>query len=157
MKLPKSLSGFIWYFIKQQSPAFLFIIATSWVWAINESLSPYFLKSLVNHLHEFQGNRLQIWAVLKFPLLGLTVLWILMEVSMRTQGYVMMNTFPKLKTNIRETVFDYVRQHSHDYFANHFAGEIASKIDNLPSGVEMLLHILLFNFIAFTVAFIVGR
>lgn len=156
MKLPKSLSGFIWFFAKQQPYAFLFIIATSWIWAINESLFPYFIKSFVNHINGFHGDPLQIWGVLKFPLIGITVLWVLMEVSMRTQGRVMMIAFPKLRTSIRDTVFSYVRRHSHDYFANHFAGEIASKINDLPSGVEMLMQILLFNFISFAVAFIVA-
>ncbi len=156
MILPKSLSKFIWFFIKQQRFTFLFIMVTSWIWAINESLFPYFIKLFVNHIHEFQGDPLGIWRVLKAPLIGFALLWILMELAMRTQGRVMMRAFPKLRANIRETVFAYVRQHSHDYFANHFAGEIASKINDLPSGIEMLLQILVFNFISFSVAFVVA-
>lgn len=156
MKLPKSLSGFIWFFVKQQRLAFAFIILTSWVWAINESLFPYFIKSFVNNIHDYQGNPLQIWQVLKPPLISLTCLWFTMETSMRTQGLVMMKAFPRLRIQIREAIFNYVRQHSHEYFANNFAGNIASKMSDLPSGIELILQILFFNFIAFGVAFLVA-
>lgn len=156
MKLPKSLLGFAWFFVKKQLPGFIFIVLTSWVWAINESLFPYFIKSLINHVHDFHGSPHRIWSILKTPLLSLAGLWVLMELSMRTQGLVMLKTFPKMKEQIRENVFNYVRRHSHEYFANHFAGEIANKINDLPSGMEMLFQIMLFNFIAFLVAFVVA-
>jgi len=156
MKLPKTLVGFIWFFIRQQSAAFAFIIVASWIWAINESLFPYFIKIFVNDIHNYQGEPLQVWAVVKIPLIGLTVLWLIMELSMRTQGLVMMKAFPRLRAQIRETVFNYVREHSHEYFANNFAGNIASKLNDLPSGIELILNILLFNFVAFAVAFFVA-
>ena len=156
MKLPKSLPGFIWFFAKQQLPAFIFIIITSWVWATNESLFPYFIKSFVNTINHYHGDPLQVWHVLKVPLIGLTSLWLTMELSMRTQGLVMMKAFPRLRAQMREAIFHYVRQHSHDYFANNFAGNIASKINDLPSGIELILQIFLFNFIAFAVAFLVA-
>ncbi len=156
MKLPETLTGFIWFFIKKQLPAFIFIILTSWVWATNESLFPYFIRSFVNAIHNYHSDPLQVWKVLKGPLIGLTVLWLTMELSMRTQGLVMMRTFPRLRTQMREAVFNYVRQHSHEYFANNFAGNIANKINDLPSGIELILQILLFNFISFAVAFIVA-
>jgi ATP-binding cassette, subfamily B, bacterial len=156
MKLPKSLFGFIWFFIRQQPIAFTFIMLTSWIWAINESLFPYFIKSFVNTINGYRGDPLQVWAVLKIPLLAMIALWLIMELSMRTQGLTIMRVFPRLRSQIRETVFNYVRQHSHEYFANHFAGNIASKINDLPSGVEMILSIFIFNFVAFAVAFIVA-
>ncbi len=156
MQLPKSLPGFIWFFIKRQLASFIFIIITSWVWATNESLFPYFIKSFVNAINHFHGDPQQIWHVLKVPLIGLTTLWLTMELSMRTQGLVIMKTFPQLKMNIREAVFQYVRQHSHDFFANHFAGNIASKLNDLPSGIEMILQIFIFNFISFTVAYLIA-
>ena len=156
MNLPKTLPRFIWFFIKQQLPAFIFIVVTSWVWATNETLFPYFIKSFVNDIHNYHGDPLRVWQVLKAPLIGLTVLWLTMEFSMRTQGLVMMKAFPRLRAQMRELIFHYVRQHSHDYFANHFAGNIASKINDLPSGIELILQILLFNFIAFAVAFLVA-
>jgi ATP-binding cassette, subfamily B, bacterial len=156
MKLPKTLTAFIWFFIKKQPAAFIFIILTSWVWAVNESLFPYFIKSLVNAINHYHGDPLQIWQVLKWPLVSLTGLWVLMETSMRTQGLVMMKTFPRLRAQMREAIFQYVRRHSHEYFANNFAGNIASKINDLPSGIETILQILFFNFIAFAVAYLVA-
>ncbi len=156
MKLPKSLPAFIWFFIKQQPAAFIFIVLTSWVWAVNESLFPYFIKSLVNAINNYHSDPLQVWHVLKGPLAGLSGLWLAMEFSMRTQGLVMMRAFPRLRAEMRESIFSYVRRHSHEYFANNFAGNIASKINDLPSGIELILQITLFNFIAFAVAFLVA-
>lgn len=156
MKLPKSLPAFIWFFAKKQLAAFIFIIVTSWVWATNESLFPYFIKSFVNDINTYHGDPLQVWHILKTPLIGLTALWLTMELSMRTQGLVMMKAFPRLRSQMREAIFHYVRQHSHEYFANNFAGNIASKINDLPSGIELILQIFLFNFIAFAVAYFVA-
>ncbi len=156
MKIPKNLCGFIWFFIKLQPYAFAFIIATACIWAINESLYPYFIKSLVNNINDYQGNPHHIWHSLKIPLISLSCLWLTMEFSMRTQGLVMMKVFPKMRAQIREMVCNYVRQHSHEYFINNFAGNIASKINDLPSGIELILQVLVFNFISFGVAFLVA-
>lgn len=156
MKLPKTLSGFIWFFVKKQPIAFIFIVVTSWVWATNESLFPYFIKSFVNTIDNYHGDPTHVWRALKAPLIGLVCLWVTMELSMRSQGWVMMKAFPRLRLQMREAIFNYVRQHSHEYFANNFAGNIASKINDLPSGIEQLLQIFLFNFVAFGVAYIVA-
>lgn len=157
MKLPYSVTAFIWHFIKRQRLAFLYILVTSWVWAINESLFPYFIKSIINIVHDYQGDPLKVGAVLMTPLATLAGLWFLMEFSMRTQGQVLLRTFPRLRAQIRETVYNYVRQHSHDYFANHFAGNIANKIADLPSSSERILEIFLFNFVSLTVSFLIAQ
>ncbi len=156
MKLPHTLPRFIWFFLKQQPIAFIIILVTSWVWAINESLFPYFIKSFVDTINQHHGDPLHIWQVLQLPLIGFTCLWLLMEFSMRLQGILMMKAFPRMRSQIREAVFNYVRQHSHDYFANHFAGNIASKMNDLPFGIDLILQILLFNFVAFSIAFTVA-
>ncbi|MBS0350048.1 MAG: ABC transporter ATP-binding protein [Proteobacteria bacterium] len=156
MKIPPTLLKFTWYFLKKQLAGFIFIVITSWVWAVNESLFPYFIKSFVNTVANYHGNPLHIWSSIKGSLIAFIVLWVAMEGSMRTQGLVMMKVFPRLRAQMREEVFNYVRQHSHEFFANHFAGNIANKIGDLPSGVETILQIILFNFIAFSVAFLVA-
>lgn len=148
MKLPKTTSGFIWYFVKQQRIAFMFILATSWIWAINESLFPYFIKSIVNTVHNYQGDPLKIGTALATPLALLAGLWACMELSMRLQGFVLLKTFPRLRAKIHETMFHYVSRHSYDYFANHFAGNIANKLSELPSSTERILEMLIFNFIS---------
>jgi ATP-binding cassette subfamily B protein len=58
-------------------------------------------------------------------LLSLGFCWLLMELSMRSQGIVAMYAWPEFRKNIRESVFIYTQGHAHNYFANHFAGSLA--------------------------------
>lgn len=156
MKIPQSLFKFVWHYLKQQPVAFGYIVITSWVWAINESIFPYLIKLIINTVSGFQGDRLHIYTALRGPLTVIVIAWVVMEFSMRSQGFVILNAFPKLRATIRQTVFSYVRQHSHQYFMDNFAGSIANKISDLPSSTERIIEILIFNIIALAVSFIVA-
>lgn len=151
LSIPISLVGFLLHFLKKQKFAFFYIVITALVWAGNEAMFPYFIKAIINTTSSFTGHPADIFYALRSPLVALVMLWILMEFSMRTQGLVIMKSFPRLRATIRDTVFSYVQHHSHRYFANHFAGHIAAKISDLPSSTERLLEILFLSF--FTIIF----
>lgn len=146
--LPDTLFAFIWHFIRQQKYKFLFLFLTGSVWAVNEALFPYFVKLIVNAVAALPPESLSIFAALKFPLLAMAGMWVLMELSMRSQGVLIVYAFPKLRASIRKEVFEYVKSHSHNYFANNFAGTIADKISDLPTSVQNIVEVMLFNFMS---------
>lgn len=147
MNLPKSAYPFILHFIKRQRLGFWLIIAIAVIWAINDAFFPYFLKLIVNAVQNYQGAPEHIYSAVGGVLALLITFWVVTELALRVQGIVQIYTFPVFRANIRRTVFDYVKSHSHDYFANHFAGNIAKKLADLPSSCQNIMEIVCFNFV----------
>lgn len=147
MNLPNSAFLFIYHFVKRQRLGFLTISLIAIIWAVNDAFFPYFLKLIVNKVQHFQGEPSAIYSAVAGVLSLLVVFWVVTELCLRIQGIVQIYTFPYFRANIRRTVFDYVKFHSHDYFANHFAGNIAKKIADLPSSCQSIMELVCFNFI----------
>ncbi len=156
MSLPNHLGRFLWHFVKKQRVSFALIVLTSWVWSINEAVFPFFMKLIINTVSSFTEDRSLIFSALVWPLTGITVLWLIMEVAMRVQGILMVYVFPKFRANIRNAVFEYIQGHSHNFFADELAGRIGSKMSDLPSSAQHLVEIIIFNFISIGTGLIIG-
>lgn len=147
MNLPKTTFQFILYFVRKQWIKFSILIFSSLVWAINDTFFPYFLKRIVNALQNFHGNREHIYTALAGVLALLLLLWVLSEIFNRFQGIIQIFTFPHFRANIREAVFNYVKEHSHEYFASQFAGNIAKKLGDLPTSCQTMMEIICYQFV----------
>lgn len=156
MSLPKKVMAFIWHFIKKQPLGFAVVLICGMIWSINEMFFPYFIKWIINDINTYHGNPQLIYHVLYLPLILLASLWIVMEIAMRSQGILLIYLFPHFKANIRAKVFDYVKQHSHQYFTDNFAGTISKKLSDLPNSCQTIAEIILFNLIPISLAFIIG-
>jgi ATP-binding cassette subfamily B protein len=147
MNLPKTISGFFWFFIKRQFWPFLILSLTALTWSVNDTFTPYFIKVMINILADAKGHVANVYTALAYPIIGIITIWVLMEISMRTQGILSIYFFPKFRANIRQQMFDYIKQHSFEYFANNFAGSIANKLTDIPAASQTILELLIFNFI----------
>lgn len=156
MIVPKTVVPFLWHFVKRQPVAFFIAAITALVWAANEVLFPYFIKLFINAISTFKGDPHDIFSVIWIPLTALITSWLVMDISMRTQGITLIEAFPRLRANIRETMFNYVKHHSHQYFSNNFAGTIAQKMSSLPTSSQMVLEILMFTLCSVSVGFIIA-
>lgn len=156
MNIPKTITAFLWHFIKQQRIGFFIIFITALVWSANEVLFPYFLKLIINAVTNFKGDRAHIYSVLALPLTALVIIWLIMEVSMRTQGLTIIKTFPRFRANIRAEVYAYIKQHSHQYFSDHFAGSIAKKLADLPTSSQAVMEFFCFNSAPVIVGFVIA-
>lgn len=156
MNLPKTAFPFLLHFIRRQSLSFFILIVTAIIWAANDIFFPYFLKLIVNRLQNFHGDPHKIFSVLSDVLIVLVLFWLVAEIFQRIQGIVQIYTFPQFRANIRIAVFDYVKSHSQEYFSNHFAGNIAKKISDLPTSCHATLEMLCFNFVPATTGVIIA-
>lgn len=156
MSLPKKIAPFIWHFIKKQPLPFFVVILAGMIWSINEMFFPYFIKWIINDITNYHGVPKLIYHVLWQPLILLAVLWVLMEFAMRTQGITLIYLFPNFRANIRDTVFNYIKHHSHQYFTENFAGSIAKKLSELPNSCQSLTEIMFFNFLPILLAFVIA-
>lgn len=153
MKLPTHIPAFIWRFVKRQPIAFSIAFVTALIWAVNEVLFPYFIKLFINAISNYHGAPVGVYTVLMWPLTALIVCWVVMEISMRVQGITLITAFPRFRANIREMAFNYIKQHSHEYFANNFAGSIAQKLSSLPTSSQTVVEIMLFTLCSVSVGF----
>lgn len=146
MNLPKSTFRFILHFLYQQRLKFAFLIGVSLIWAANDAIFPYFIKRIVDTVTNYHGVRSGIYAAAGGTLAVLVLFWLSAEALMRIQGVVSIYTFPEFRNNIRNSVFSYVKSHSHEYFSNQFAGNIAKKLADLPTSCQTVMEIVCFNF-----------
>lgn len=146
MNLPHSTSHFIWHFVKKQWISFLAFVFIGVGWAVNDTFFPYFLKRIIDILQNYQEDRATVYSALKTPLVLLVSFWVGMEILQRTSGIIAIYSAPRFRANIREAVFHYVKSHSHEYFSNHFAGNIGKKLADLPQSCQTVMEIICFQF-----------
>lgn len=135
---------FMAYFIRKQWQNFLMQCLLCFAWSTKEALFPFFIKQMVNQVQSHQPKLLVLQGLLAQGL-GLFAVWLIMEVSMRWQGWLATQSFPQWRSNIRDYIFNYVIGHSLDYFTTHSIGSIASKISEIPRACESLLEIFLLH------------
>ncbi len=147
IKLPKTAFRFVFFFARQQWLPFMGLVITSVIWATNDAFFPYFLKRIVDALAHYQGNPENIYSALSGILILLVLFWTGNEIAQRLQGIISIYTLPRFRAHIRETVFDYVKSHSHEYFSNQLAGNIATNIDDLPSSCQSIMEIFCYQYV----------
>lgn len=114
------------------------------------SIMPYALKMIIDKTTHFHGDRGNIFSELQIPLMIYFFSWLTMTVIFRIQHWICTSFVPYFNADIRMTVFNYVKGHSHAYFSNNFAGSIANKIGDLPRSAINLFNSLRWQIITTT-------
>lgn len=145
--LPVTPFRFLFFFIKKNKITFFILFLSAICWGINEAIFPYFIKLIVNRLETYSGDRIYIYSTVENILIFLAVFWIFTEILLRLQGIIAVYLFPRFRARIRTTVFDYVKSHSYDYFANQLTGSLAKNLSDLPMSCQVLIEIIVFQFL----------
>lgn len=143
--MPKTLLSFIWHFIRKQKWIFLFIQLFSLAWTLDHIMWPVVFGILVEKITTYAGE-----PAFQYLLLPITMgisLWLTIEVSFRLAGFLTAIAYPKLEADIRMSLFEYVQDHSYNYFANQFAGNISNKISDMTLSMTRLLQQIISVFI----------
>lgn len=154
--LSKNPIRFFLFFIRKQSLSFFSIWICGLTFSVSQAFFPYFIKKIINKIYSIKPASIDIFIVLKWPLLSLILSWFIIEVSLRIQGYIILFTIPRFKATIREKVYDYVIKHSCTYFIDNFSGKISQKIFDLPKSCEILFQIINFKLFQITVTLFVS-
>lgn len=147
MRLPITTFRFIYHFARQQALKFSILMLAFMIWAVNDSIFPYFLKRIVNTVQAYQGLPAGVYAAVGGSLFLVIIFWGMSEFFMRLQGILQIYTFPQFRANIRSAVFDHVKSHSHEYFSNNFAGNIGKKLGDLPTSCQTIMEIICFQLV----------
>ncbi len=148
MSIPTTTARFILYFAKKHTIKVSLLILAFIIWTVTDAFFPYFLKHIVNTVQNYHGDRSGIYSAVSFWLILLIGSWFLAEACMRAQGILQIYTFPKMRAEIRDAVFDYVTKHSHDYFASEFSGNLAKKLADLSQSCQNVMEIVCLQFTA---------
>ena len=152
--LPSSLAAFLWQMIKPLKFWFFCILILPCAWAIDQIIFPYCTKLIIDAIANFSGDKSTIFTHLAPALyLGLGA-WIFLILVWRFLDIVYVNFIPRLQANIRLTMFEYVENHSHQFFSNDFSGSIANKISDIANGSWDILNFLCRQLIPTTVIII---
>lgn len=154
--LPKTLSGFVWHFLKKHWKWLVAIQIFALGWTLDHTLWPYVIMVLVDDITNFTGDRSQMWSYLAAPIIMGLTLWIVVELFFRFCGFLLSRVIPKLEAEIRTSMFNYVQHHSYQYFSNQMAGAIANKISDMPQSLTRALQQVILLFIPVLMALIVS-
>lgn len=151
----KSLTSFLLYFVKQHKWQFLLIQLFSLAWALDNTLWPYAFSLLVDKFVAYPGETVSIWMYLLPVLIFLASLWLTIEIMFRLGGFMMSYVMPRFEANIRTSMFAFVQNHSARYFADHLAGNIANKINDMPASAHQVVSLILWLFVPGLAALII--
>lgn len=140
--LPKTIAPFVWHFLKSyKGHAFCFLLCAILSGLFN-IFSSTLLKIIVDSLEvsietPSHLNKLQtiIWPGVLF-----VVNFEVHNTAWRLMNIINYKIQPSIKNAVIQETFDYVIQHSHQFFQNHMAGKISNNITVLAINIERGLH-----------------
>ena len=156
----KNLSSNPWLFlgsyVKIFKGRFGILLLCIFMWAVNESLFPYFIKITVDIMERTTPQIDTLWDTFKLPLTGIILSYLFMEISMRCYGWVEARLLPEFKAMMRTDVFTYVKDQSLEYYAKSFSGNIGTKVADIPRTSEYILQNLFWHVIAIGFVFLLS-
>lgn len=147
-RLPATLPAFFWHFIRKQKWKFLVLFASTSSQTIESNILPYALKLLVNGVAMLGSNAARAYGALLFPVSIFLGAWVSMVIIHRIQEFVATKAMPEFRQNVRMSLFKYIQGHSYAYFADNFAGSIASKISDMPRAMSSMMDFIRWRFLA---------
>jgi ATP-binding cassette subfamily B protein len=138
--LPKTLAAFFWHFVKPYKWHMATLFLTGLFWGVQQSLTPYLLKKIIDNLSSFRGDKAQILSVVAIPALAYIILWMLMALNFRFTDWLMLKFFPAIRRDIINAMFSYLGRHSHSYMQNNFAGSLSNKIGDMAGSAASVLR-----------------
>jgi len=104
-------------------------------WACINTLSPYVLKLIIDHVVDFKGDKSGLFTAIQPYVFGYIALWVGLCIDARLLDWMKLRLLPKLREDIISKMFNYLNQHSHRYFQNNFSGSLVNKISDMQNSV----------------------
>lgn len=144
--LPQTPFKFIIFFLKPYLWLFLSLILIAFLWAVNASFEPYLIKLMIDILEKTPPSTMNLFYHLRVPVLIYVLARVFINIIDRIYDYISLKVMPQFNKNIVIRLTEYIQQHSHSYFQNHFGGSIVSKISTTADTAEKILEVLIYDF-----------
>jgi ATP-binding cassette subfamily B protein len=109
-------------------------------------LLPYAVKEIIDAVTLAKQTGADIFATAENALILFAALNLGIVLFSRASGAMLVLTGPKLRREIRRSLFSYLQHHSHRYFISHFAGSLANRIAEVSMSCMHALWSITFDF-----------
>ena len=140
-QLPTTLGTFVWGYLKNKKLYLFWFFVVSVVWAVEMSLSPYLLKTILDKVIQFSDNNEELISALLVPVVLYVSMSVILNLNFRLYEYANLRLYPELKANITRDMFSYLIDHSHLFFQNNFSGSLTKKILDMVTSIELMIQI----------------
>ena len=154
-QFPDTLPKFLWHFAKRYKWYLLGFVFVAAFWAANISLSPYAMKLIIDRVSAWD-NKESLYSLVMFPASLYVGLYFLVGIVFLFYDWLMIRTYPGMKVQIVEEMFDYVEKHSYSYFQHNFSGSLGNKINDMARCATSVINSLIDNFVARFLTVLVG-
>ncbi len=107
---------------------------------------PYAVKEIIDAVTLAKEKNLDIFDTAESGLILFAVLNLGIVLFSRASGAMLVLTGPKLRREIRKSLFSYLQHHSHRYFISNFAGSLANRIAEVSMSSMHALWTITFDF-----------
>jgi len=140
-EIPKTLISFVWYYLKNKKKCLIGFFIIGLIIAAEISISPYLLKLLIDRAVEYK-NSIELFWTLFVPALLYIVMSLILNFSFWLLYFINLRLYPDIRSNIIKDALEYLMQHSHAFFQNHFSGRLTKTVTDLAVNTESLISIL---------------
>ncbi len=107
---------------------------------------PYAVKEIIDAVTLANQTATDIFVASEDALILFAMLNLGIVLFSRASGAALVMTGPKLRREIRRSLFSYLQHHSHRYFISHFAGSLANRIAEVSMSSMHALWTITFDF-----------
>ncbi len=107
---------------------------------------PYAVKEIIDAVTLANESGTDIFTATQDSLVLFALLNLGIVLFSRASGAALVMTGPKLRREIRRSLFSYLQHHSHRYFISHFAGSLANRIAEVSMSSMHALWTITFDF-----------
>ena len=145
-RLSRSPWRFALYFYLQSRYTLAAIFVFEALQATCTILLPYAIKEIIDAVTLAHRTGADIFVTARYGLIVFALLNLGIVLFSRASGAMLVLTGPKLRREIRRTLFSYIQHHSHSYFISHFAGSLAARIAEVSTSCALALWTIMFDF-----------
>jgi ATP-binding cassette subfamily B protein len=152
---PKTLTGFLWLFIRRNFWSFFFIQLFCLSWTLDNVAWPQVLRMVITKIESYEGPRELIWNQISTVIISGGFIWLTIELGFRISGILMARIIPKFESNIRMSMLNYINHQSHSYFTSNYSGSLSNKINDMPRSAHNIIVLVMTMFVPVLVTTIV--
>lgn len=153
--LPANLPLFFAYALRSHTLAYLFILICGLIWSLYVSFMPYFTKMIIDTAVSHTTDMEAMMDAMLVPCALFIGVYVLVNISFRTRDYLVLKTVPTIQRHIYAKLSSYLKRHSHQYFQERLAGDLANKVNDMVRGMQIILE-MLENFFMQCIAIIIA-
>ena len=138
MNTVPSIKNFLNPYLKQNKLYLWVFFVTVFIAAFETSFQAYLMKWLIDTITKTPA--VDLLAKVIWPAILYVSMDLYHNLTMRAYLLACMKMYPPLKMQVVQDLFKYTSKHSINFFQTNLAGDIASKIQDVSSGIEPLIR-----------------